>query len=86
MVHLFSKAFLPVPLLFAKQMNFPGANALSRAFPKIDDSSNIGNKGLCKEEQNKFSKKRLSPVEIDPGTPLAAHLVLHSIAFLTELS
>ena len=24
---------------------------------KIDDSGNIGNKGLCREEQNKFRKK-----------------------------
>ena len=28
-----------------------------RVFPKIDFSGNVDNKGLCREEQNKFSKK-----------------------------
>ena len=26
-------------------------------FSQIDDSANVGNKGLCRKEQNKFSKK-----------------------------
>ena len=56
-----------------------------RVFPKIDDSGNIGNKGLHKEEQNKFSKK-IPPMGIEPRTPLVAHLVLHSHAVLTELT
>ena len=34
-------------------------------FPKIDDSGNVGNKGLCRAEQNKFIKK---VVGIEPGT------------------
>ena len=28
-----------------------------QVFPRIDDSDNVGNKGLHKEEQNKFSQK-----------------------------
>ena len=28
----------------------------NQVFPKIDDSGNAGNKGLCREEQNKLSK------------------------------
>ena len=32
-------------------------NTFCQFFPKIDDSGNVGNKGLCSEEQNKFSKK-----------------------------
>ena len=39
-----------------------------RVFSKKDDSGNVGNKGLRREEQNKFSPKKLSPVGIEPGT------------------
>ena len=42
---------------------------ITRVFPKIDDSVNFGNKGLNKEEQNKFRKK-LPPVGIEPGALL----------------
>ena len=37
---------------------------MCRVFPKIDDSGKIGNKDLCREEQNKFSKKKLPSVGI----------------------
>ena len=39
-----------------------------------------------KEEQNKFKKKKLCPVGMEPRTPLVAPLVLHSHASLTELT
>ena len=53
-----------------------------RVFSKKDHSGNVGNKGLRREEENKFSKKKLLPVGIEPGT-LG---LLHSYAFLTELT
>ena len=46
--------------------------AVIRVFLKIDDSDIIG--------------KKISPVGIEPGTPLVAHFVLHSHAFFTELT
>ena len=56
--------------------------------PKIDDSANVGNKSLRREEQNKFRKKVTFSVNWtwDPRIPLVTHLVLHSHAFLTELA
>ena len=59
----------------------------SRVFPKIDDSGNVGNKGLCREDQNKFSKKGNLQwgLDLGPYTSLMAYLVLHSHAFLTKL-
>ena len=35
-------------------------------FPKMEDSGSVGNKGLGSEEQNKFSKNKLSAVGIEP--------------------
>ena len=59
-----------------------------RVFSKKDDSGNVGNKGLRREEQNNQPKKVISSGDWtwDPKTPLVAHLVLHSCAFLTELT
>ena len=47
----------------------------NRVFPKIDTSGHIGNKGLCREEQNKFSTKCYGDWTWDPRTPLVAHFV-----------
>ena len=46
----------------------------------------VGNKGLCRKEQNKFHKKVTSSGYLtwDPRT--LEPLVLHSHAFLTELT
>ena len=38
-----------------------------RVFPELYKVENIGNKGLCIEEQNKFSKKELPPIGIEHG-------------------
>ena len=35
------------------------SNGIIRVFPKIDDSGSVDNKGLLREEQNKFSKSYL---------------------------
>ena len=43
------------------------SNGIIRVFPKIDDSGSVDNKGLLREEQNKFSKK-LPPLGIEPET------------------
>ena len=40
----------------------------SRVFPKLHKVGKVVNKGLHEEEQNKFSKKKLPPVGIEPGT------------------
>ena len=55
------------------QLNEYVAAKNNGVFPKIDDSGNVDNKGLRREEQNKFSQKKLPPVGIELGTPLVAH-------------
>ena len=39
-----------------------------RIFLSLYKVGNVGNKGLRREEQNNFSKKKLSPVGIEPKT------------------
>ena len=34
----------------------------------MNDSGNFGNKGLCREEQNKIKQTKVPPVGIEPGT------------------
>ena len=46
-----------------------------------DNVDNVGNKGLCKEEQNKFSKKCYLHYGLNLGP-----LVIHFDTFLTELT
>ena len=42
------------------QLNEYVAAKNNRVFPKIDDSGNVDNKGLRRDEQNKFSQKRIT--------------------------
>ena len=43
------------PLMFVQSISIITYN---RVFSKIGDSGNVDNKDLCREEQNKFSKKK----------------------------
>ena len=56
-------------------------------FHEIDDSDNIGNKGLHRKEQNKFSEEKLPPIRIEPGT-LGLHLwhILYYTLMLSSMS
>ena len=44
----------PNEVYFTNSLQYKNAY---RAFLKIDDSGDVGNKGLRREEQNKFNKK-----------------------------
>ena len=58
-------------------------DVVNQIFPKIDDSCNVSNKGLRREEQNKSSK--ICYFQWGPQDLLLVHL-LHSHDFLTELT
>ena len=86
-------------IIFGKQRNAKNTLCLSfsicvniQAFPKIDDSANVSNKGLCREEQNKFSQKsylhwglNLGPQDSSCGTSCVALSYLSHCANLALL-